>query len=225
MKSNAKLKGMIQNAEYVNPINPRDSLFGGRCNASILFKEVEGDEEMRYYDVNSLYPYVCKYKRYPVGHPEIINDDFQNIDQYFGLIKCRVIPPKDMIHPILPYRAHGKLFFGLCRGCIDEQNTGSCIHTDFERSFSGTYVSEELKLAESNGYVVDKVFQVWHYPESAEYNPETQNGGLFSDYINTFLRSKAEASGLPSYVENETNPQRREELLQEYIDDFYNREG
>ena len=101
MKSNAKLKGMIQNAEYVNPINPRDSLFGGRCNASILFKEVEGDEEMRYYDVNSLYPYVCKYKRYPVGHPEIINDDFQNIDQYFGLIKCRGIPPKNMIHPIL----------------------------------------------------------------------------------------------------------------------------
>ena len=43
-------------------------------------------------------------------------------------------------------------------------------------------------MAESNGYVVDKVFQVWHYPESAEYNPETQNGGLFSDYINTKLR-------------------------------------
>ena len=225
IKVTPELKKTILSAYYIDPINPRDSLFGGRCNAAMLYKEVRDGEKMRYIDVNSLYPYVCKYKRYPVGHPQIIDEGFEDINQYFGIIKCRLIPPKNMLHPIIPYRAHGKLFFGLCRSCIDDINTGSCAHNDLERSFTGTYVTEEVKLAVTNGYIIDKVFQVWHYSEAAEYDPTTQSGGLFSEYINTFLRSKAEASGLPSNVKNETDPERREALLQDYIDDFYNREG
>ena len=112
---NPELKKTILSAYYIDPINPRDSQFGGLCKAAMLYKEVKDGEERRYIDVNSLYSYVCKYKRYLVGHPQIIQEDFEDINQYFGVIECRSIPPKNMLHPIISYKAHCKLFFGLCR--------------------------------------------------------------------------------------------------------------
>ncbi|GFW59977.1 uncharacterized protein TNCV_4864321 [Trichonephila clavipes] len=36
-------------------------------------------------DFTGLYPWVNKYCEYPVGHPEIITEDFRDIDSYFGL--------------------------------------------------------------------------------------------------------------------------------------------
>ena len=106
---NPESKKTILSAYYIDPINPRDSLFGGRFNAAMLYKEVKDGEEMRYIDVNSLYLYVCKYKKYPVGHPQSIEENFEDINQYFGVLKCQLIPSKNMLHPIIPYRTHGKL--------------------------------------------------------------------------------------------------------------------
>lgn len=79
-------------------MNPRDSLYGGRINIIRLFC-TEGD--MRYVDVCSPYPYVLKYRPFPVGHPEILTDNFGDLRAYFGLIKCRVLPPRGLYHP--PY--------------------------------------------------------------------------------------------------------------------------
>jgi len=33
-----------------------------------------------------------------------------------------------------------------------------------------------------------------------KYDPHTREGGLFEEYINTFLKLKAEASGYPAWV-------------------------
>ena len=45
----------------------------------------------RYVDVTSLYPFVCKYGRFPVGHPKIITEKFEQITKdnhpYEGIIK------------------------------------------------------------------------------------------------------------------------------------------
>lgn len=39
----------------------------------------------------SLYPYVCKYAVFPIRHPEILTENFQEIEAganpYFGIIK------------------------------------------------------------------------------------------------------------------------------------------
>jgi len=40
---------------------------------------------------------------------------------------------------------------------------------------------------------------VYEY-QITQYNQETGEGGLFADYINTFLKFKTEASGYPSWV-------------------------
>ncbi len=99
-----------------------DRLFGGRTNAMKLYHKVEGDEKLRYYDFTSLYPAVNAKKQYPVGHPQIIYSYFDTLDSYFGFVKCTVLAPRDLYHPVLPYRCHGKLMFPLCCACVTELN-------------------------------------------------------------------------------------------------------
>ena len=66
-------------AEFTNldPQKPRDALFGGRTNSTRLFYEIDKitDEEIKYIDVCSLYPFICKYGIFPVGHPEIYSQE------------------------------------------------------------------------------------------------------------------------------------------------------
>ena len=74
-------------------INPRDALFGGRTNAFKLYYKCKNGEKIKYCDFTSLYPYVQKYCSYPLGHPFIITENFGNIFDYYGLIKCKIVPP------------------------------------------------------------------------------------------------------------------------------------
>jgi len=51
----------------------------------------------------------------------------------------------------------------------------------------------------SHGYRILEIHEVYEY-QVTQYNPETGEGGLFANYINTFLKLKAEASGYPGWV-------------------------
>lgn len=200
------------------PINPRDSLFGGRTNAIKLYHKVSDNEKIHYVDFRSLYPDRQKYGIYPLGHPEIITENFKQIDDYFGLIKCRIVPPKGLFLPVLPVRINGKLFFPLCRTCASTYNEEICNHNDIERSLEGTWVSLEVNEAINQGYKILTIYEVWHYASSTKYNPETNEGGLFSTYVNLFLKLKEEASGYPDNAQSE-------EEKQEYISKFLEKEG
>ena len=51
------------------PLTTRDGLYGGRTEAMRLhYRAKEGEETIQYVDVMSLYPWVCKYFKFPVGH-------------------------------------------------------------------------------------------------------------------------------------------------------------
>jgi hypothetical protein len=54
-------------------------------------------------------------------------------------------------------------------------------------------------LAVQKGYKVTEVYEVYEY-ETTQYDPQSRDGGLFVDYINTFLKLKAEASDFPTWV-------------------------
>jgi len=55
-----------------SPLNTWDHMYGGRTEAIRLhYKISEWEETLQYVGVNSLYPYVCKYYKFPVGHPVI----------------------------------------------------------------------------------------------------------------------------------------------------------
>lgn len=52
-------------------------------------------KELKYYDVTSLYSLVNKTGKIPIGHPNIIAENFENIDRYEGLIEFKLMPHKN----------------------------------------------------------------------------------------------------------------------------------
>ena len=62
--------------------------FGGRTNAVKLhhIADLLHEEEIKYVDITSLYPWAKKKGEHPVGHPEVIvNPQDQDIHHYFGV--------------------------------------------------------------------------------------------------------------------------------------------
>ena len=120
-------------------MDPRDAFFDGRTGNTVKMFESQEREKIRYVDVCSLYPYICKYGKYPIGHPKVYvgrekcarimgaNNDISRVN---GLIKCEVRPPQNLYHPLLPVRMHGKLIFPLCRKCCEETIQEPCPHQD-----------------------------------------------------------------------------------------------
>jgi len=186
-------------------ISERGFFYGGRTNAVQFYaKAIEGEISIEYRDVCSLYPFVNKYFSYPIGHPDIIQDNFDYTPEaYFGIIKCTVIPPETLFHPVLPHRAEGKLMFPLCRVCCDTQQTDTaCTHTDTERALTGEWCTPELYYALTKGYILSEIFCVFNFPNRMGYIDE-HNPGLFGAYIDSWLKIKIEASGWPSSVKTE----------------------
>ena len=114
----------------------------------------------------SLYTYVCKYFKFPLGHPKIhVGDacrDKQAMLSMEGLIKCTVLPPRRRYQPVLPFRCNNKFLFCLCKTCAFECNfSGECLHeTVEERALSGTWVPDEIRLAIQKGYEVIDILEV-----------------------------------------------------------------
>jgi hypothetical protein len=159
LKSDFDFQQFSKLIDYSEPINPRDALFGGRTNAIKLYHKCKEDEKIKYYDFTSLYPWAQKYCAYPVGHPKLITENFDEINNYFGLVKCQILAPNNLYIPVLPVRSNGKLIFALCRSCGENQNV-ICNHNEQERIFEGTWVTEEVKKALQRGYRLIKIFEV-----------------------------------------------------------------
>ena len=133
---NADLKAFIKTLVIKKRLNPRYSFFGGRTNAIQLYKKIDPSlgESIKYVDFTSLYPYVNKYKKYPVGHPTTITENFGDIKDYFGIAKMIILLPKRLYFPILPIKGEDqKLKFVLCRTCAKEE-CQDCQHSNEEES-------------------------------------------------------------------------------------------
>ena len=208
----------VKSLDIVPPLNPRDAFFGGRTNAVQLYKKVDQEQQIQYMDITSLYPFINKTGCYPVGHPKYIDQPGHvNSSPYFGLVKCRILPPYELYHPVLPYRHEDKLTFPLCRTCMENGFRSSlhersmlCNHTPTQRALTGTWCTPELQKALEKGYEILYVHEIWHFEKVSE--------DLFKNYVNTWLKIKQEASGWPR--EGMT-----EEEKAEYVEDYYRREG
>jgi hypothetical protein len=93
----------------------------------------------------SLYHYICKYFKFPVGHPFVhVGDTYKEMEACFrmdSLIKCRIVPPQRLYHPVLPY-SYNK---NICFACVGRACT---FHIDDEeRALTGTWVLDEVRLA------------------------------------------------------------------------------
>ncbi|CAC5402776.1 unnamed protein product [Mytilus coruscus] len=217
LNSNKRLKIFAENHEIEERLDPRHSfLVDEPTRQSYIIKGK--DEQIKYVDFTSLYPWTNKYCRYPLHHPEIITNNFEDLDKYFGLCHVKILPPTNLYHVVLPYRCNGKLIFPLCRTCVETTNQGKCTHNDQERCITGTYATPEIMLAQEKGYRVLKVHEVWHFPDSTQYDKKANSGGLFTDYVQMFLKIKQEASGFPLHCTSE-------EDKREYIRLYKENEG
>ena len=171
LKRDKEVKKYIEHVDShaVTPLDPRDAFFGGRTDARKLYYKFKEGEVGKYVDICSLYPSVNYYDEYPVGHPACIKKDFKPLSEkpYFGFIKCKVIPPKNLYHPVLPKKQDGKLVFGL-------------------QPMVGTWCTPEIYKALEVGYQVERVYEVWHFEETSR--------DLFKSYVGKFLKLKAESS-------------------------------
>jgi len=108
------------------------------------YKIREVEETVQYVDVMSLNLYVCTYFKFPLGHPVIRVGDACQVTEAMlrkdGLIKCCVLPPQILYHPVLQFRCNDRPFFCLCKSCATEHNADSeCAHeTVAERALNGT---------------------------------------------------------------------------------------
>lgn len=171
------------------PLHIRHAFYGGRTNAAKLYHQCNDNERIDYDDFTSLYPDINKNGRYPIGHPKIIMDpSLEGLihRRYFGVVKCRVVPPRKLLHPVLPVRHAGKLMFPLCRTCMQNECL-DCTHSDAQRAFEGTWCTPEIYRAMDEKYDVVAVREVHHFKDTKI--------GLFENYVNTFLKTKQEASG------------------------------
>lgn len=169
---------------------------------------------------SSLYPYVCKYGKFVLGHPTIITENFQDIIQhpYEGVVKATVLLPRRLFHPVLPARINDKLVFTLCNTCAINSVEAECQHSEEDRQITGTWITEELYTAIGKGYKILKIHEVWHYERVSQYNPITKSGGLFTEYIDKFLKLKQESDGFPASIVTDIEKDN-------YIDQYYQHEG
>ena len=214
MKSKPEgLEQIIQQYEHVGRLDVRESFFGGRCNALKLYHKIAPGERILYEDFTSLYPWTQKYGAFGVGHPVIITEDFKPIHEYFGIAKVTIEAPGDLYHPVLPVRCRNKLMFPLCKRCATDQLSPPCTCTSRQRALTGTWCTSEILMAIKKGYKVLKIYEVYHFPETTQYDAESGSGGLFAGYINTFLKIKQESSDWPKEC---TTDRKKKEYVEEY---------
>ena len=123
-------------------------------------------ENLYYYDVNSLYPYIMKSCPMPGGTPVWhANLEGQELSNLYGFIEAYVVCPSTIKRPFLPYRDHNNtLLFP----------TGK---------FVGVYFSEELIYARDLGY---KIFPIRGYLFEKKPSP-------FDSFVTSLFRSRQEA--------------------------------
>ena len=73
----------------------------------------------------------------------------------------------------------------MCKACAEKTNQNECKHTDDERSFIGTWTTDEVNKALEKGYKVLRTCEVWHFNKSTD--------DLFKGYIRRFMKIKLES--------------------------------
>ena len=135
------------------------------------------------------------------------------IREYEGLIKCMILPPSNLYHPVLPFRNDkGKLLFPLCRKCA-ENKLLKCHHTEAQRALVGTWPSIAVFAALDRGYHLLDVFEIWHFQEVSHISNGDKT--LFGGYVDAFIKLKTESSRLPDDCTNQD----------EFIVECYKAEG
>ena len=90
------------------------------------------------------------------------------IEDLFGLVKCKICPPRELLFPVLP-----------------ERSVDSCKVVFHLNEMVGTWTSVEVQRAVEQGYVLLDVYEQHHFEE--------KSNALFREYNETFFAIKRRA--------------------------------
>ena len=68
---------------------------------------------------------------------------------------------------------------------------------------TSTYCTPEVEVAINMGYIIEEIYEVLHWPDTSLHDKSKSNSGLFTKYVNTFLKLKQQSSGFPSNINSE----------------------
>lgn len=152
----------------------RRGYYGGHADAYI-----PKGENLYYYDVNSLYPYIMKTYSMPDGKPVWHGHlEGQDLNNLFGFIEAYVECPPHITRPFLPYK---------------DKKKGTLLFATGE--FVGVYYSEELKYARDLGY---KIIPLSGY--LFENKNSSPFGSFVSDIFGRRQEAKSEGNEAMSYI-------------------------
>ncbi|KAL3085495.1 hypothetical protein niasHS_008203 [Heterodera schachtii] len=198
----------------------RDALFGGRVEPFALHYTCTEREEIDALDIVSLYPYVMKYRAFPVGLPGCSVQSSLTVCGCRGQVRskipsaasstaacCRPGPPSWRApRPVALPDAHWSADLSTVRrvrrvgqrgqeGAAPARTVPRCRHRAAQRAWTHAYTDVELNAALQLGYSVLALYEVWHYERWASLE---MGNSLFAGYVDTMLRLKVEASGWPA---------------------------
>ncbi|CAH1107060.1 unnamed protein product [Psylliodes chrysocephalus] len=65
----------------------------GRTGNVSEYYKVQNDEQIKYNHIRSLYPAICKYGKFPVGHPKVyVGDECPSLTTVSRVVNCSVLP-------------------------------------------------------------------------------------------------------------------------------------
>ena len=152
---------IINKLQHFNFIN--FGYYGGITEVYIPY-----GENLKSYDVNSLYPYVAlnPMPGTSCNYIESFEDSGLELDNLFGFFQAQVKTNDNLYIGLLPIKTDKGLIFP----------TGE---------FEGVWSSEELKLARDNGYKI-KISKGYNFNKVE---------GVFSEYVTELFKLKAKATG------------------------------
>jgi hypothetical protein len=144
------------------PLITRNTLYEGRTEALRLHYKITEGETIQYVDVMSLHPYICKYLKFPISHPvSHVGDECQDMQAMLEkdcLMKCSILPPRQLYHSVLP------LLFCLCRSCAIQRIETTTART--KRMLKGHQKQHGLWMSfgcSKKGYKLVDVQEVYEY--------------------------------------------------------------
>ena len=144
------------------------SYYGGRTEIYI-----QGTHILNDYDVNSLYPSeMLEDIPNPNTFQYVYVPKQKNILKYEGVSTVKIITPKKLYYPLLPFRKDGKLIFPL-------------------GTFTATYTHLELRKALSLGYEIKYVEEQIIYKKSVPF---------FKEYVLDLYNKRLEQKGRPEEI-------------------------
>ena len=195
LNQDREFREFYDTCKVVTRLTGRDSLLGGRVECHRSFAKSSLEKEIRVFDIVSLYPSVFSMEKYPLGHPTVITqftEEEKGTLPFEGIVKCRVLPPRDLALPVLGISVCEGLYFVNCYTCLIKRHSNCTHEKEDDRALTGTWCTVELKLALSRGYRILELYEAYHWDEWSDT--------LYRDYVKMFLKGKYAASGFPVHI-------------------------